>query len=76
MNMMIGFEDAPFTYEYSDYYKILPMINDWGNDKSRIKGWKKVPDGFTYSSDNNLDWMQINELKNWIKQNSDDIGQI
>ena len=73
---MIGFEDAPFTYEYSDYYKILPMINDWGNDKSRIKDGKKVPDGFTYSSDNNLDWMQINELKNWIKQNSDDIGQI
>lgn len=73
---MIGFEDAPFTYEYSDYFKILPMINDWGNDKSRIKDGKKVPEGFTYSSDNNSDWMQINELKNWIKQNSNDIGQI
>ena len=73
---MIGFEDAPFTYEYPDYYKILPMINDWGNDTSRIKDGVKVPEGFTYSSDNNSEWMKVEALSNWIKLNSDDIGQI
>ena len=26
---MIGTEDAPFTYEYDEYYKILPSINNW-----------------------------------------------
>ena len=25
---MIGLEDAPFTYEYSSYFKILPNLND------------------------------------------------
>ena len=33
---MIGVEDARFTYEYDDYYKILPMINDWYKDPVRI----------------------------------------
>ena len=27
---MIGTEDSYSTYEYSDYYKILPQINEWG----------------------------------------------
>ena len=33
---MIGEEDAPHTYEYSNYFKILPAINGWNNDK---KNW-------------------------------------
>ena len=49
------------------------MIGEMINLELRME---KSSDGFTYSSDNNLDWMQINELKNWIKQNSDDICQI
>ena len=35
---MIGIDDAPYTYEYSDYYKILPVINNWDKSSSRIKG--------------------------------------
>ena len=27
---MIGTEDASYTYEYSEYYKILPQIHEWG----------------------------------------------
>ena len=26
---MISIDDAPYTYEYEDYYKILPAINNW-----------------------------------------------
>ena len=33
---MIGLEDAFYTYEYSDYFKILPSINEWHNDEERI----------------------------------------
>ena len=29
---MIG-EDSYTTYEYSDHFKILPQINEWGKDK-------------------------------------------
>jgi UDP-N-acetylglucosamine 4,6-dehydratase (inverting) len=66
---MIGFEDAPFTYEYEDCYKILPSIFDLNKDVNRIKDGIKVPDGFTYTSDNNTEWMQVKTLKEWIIQN-------
>ena len=66
---MIGQEDAPYTYEYEDYYKILPSINGWGNDPERIKNGVKVPYGFSYTSDNNDCWMSIDELAKWLKLN-------
>jgi len=66
---MISQEDSYFTYEYSDYYKILPAINNWDNSIERIKGGKKVPEGFEYSSNTNHEWMSIPELQAWISSN-------
>ena len=66
---MIGFEDAPFTYRYSDYYKILPAINEWGTCLDRIKDGEKVQEGFIYSSDNNEQWMKEEELRSWVQTN-------
>lgn len=71
---MIGADDSDFTYEYSNYYKILPQINDWSRDELRIKNGKKVPNEFVYSSNNNLDWMTEIDLKKWIDNNKDYIG--
>ena len=73
---MIGIEDAPFTYEYDNYFKILPQINNWFNDKKRIKDGKLVPKDFSYTSDNNKSWMKKSELKKWLEQNSDTLGKI
>jgi FlaA1/EpsC-like NDP-sugar epimerase len=73
---MIGFEDAPHTFEYDSYYKILPAIHGWSSDPLRIKEGKSVPDHFTYSSDNNSEWMSVEELKDWIDINKIKIGQI
>ena len=66
---MISSEDAYSTYEYKDYYKILPAINGWSFDEARIKDGKKVAEGFTYSSDTNPEWMSTEYLSNWINQN-------
>jgi UDP-N-acetylglucosamine 4,6-dehydratase (inverting) len=71
---MIGFEDAPYTYGYKDHYKILPMIHDWYNDPLRIKDGTKVANDFIYSSDNNVEWMSIEQLNQWINQNKPKIG--
>ena len=60
---MINEEDALHTYEYADYYKILPAIHAWSEDPKRIQNGKKVSDGFTYSSDSNLDVMTVEELR-------------
>lgn len=74
--MMIGAEDSFFTYEYENHFKILPAINNWSSDKMRIKGGKKVPEGFTYTSDNNSDWMSKETLSSWIREHENDIGKI
>ena len=73
---MIGVEDAYYTYEYPEHYKILPAINSWDKDANRIKDGKKVPEGFIYASDNNTEWMSSDELKAWITANWSKIGAI
>ncbi len=71
---MIGEEDAPHTYEYDTYYKILPAINNCSSDTKRINNGKLVSPDFIYSSNLNNDWMEKKELKNWIKNNLDSIN--
>jgi FlaA1/EpsC-like NDP-sugar epimerase len=73
---MIGPEDAPHTYEYADHYKVLPAIHNWSEDPVRIGRGKLVDPGFTYSSDNNSEWMSVEALSSWIVQNSERIGKI
>jgi len=73
---MIGTEDALYTYEYDDYFKILPSINNWSTDPARIGSGKKVDPGFTYCSDNNKEWMSIETLQKWIEENRTRIGNI
>ncbi len=73
---MISSDDSHSTYEYLGYYKILPQINDWGKDTLRIKKGKKVPEGFTYNSNTNSEWMTNSELKRWVQNNLNFIGKI
>ena len=72
---MIGPEDAPHTYEYAEHYKVLPAIHDWSSDPARINGGKLVTKDFTYCSDNNTDWMDIDTLRAWIELNREKIGK-
>lgn len=73
---MIGSEDAPHTFEYENHFKILPAIHNWSSDPKRINGGKPVPEGFTYISDTNTEWMDGTELQQWISANRNKIGAI
>ncbi len=73
---MIGAEDAPHTYAYEDHFKILPMIHNWSADPIQIKNGVKVSENFTYTSDNNTEWMSVGELQKWIEANRSKIGAI
>lgn len=73
---MIGAEDAYYTFEYPEHYKILPVINDWSTSPERIKDGVKVVDGFTYRSDNNTEWMTADQLMAWVNSNRKHIGKI
>tara|TARA_B110000879_G_C11180443_1_gene518008 strand:+ start:1420 stop:2418 length:999 start_codon:yes stop_codon:yes gene_type:complete len=71
---MISIEDAPTTYEYEDCFKILPIINNWGEDGNRIKDGVKVEENFTYDSGTNEDWMTIETLQSWLTDNQEKLG--
>ena len=66
---MIGIEDAPHTFNYDGYYKILPQIHGWSHDITLIGNGSRVEDDFLYTSDNNTEWMSINSLQKWISKN-------
>ena len=73
---MIGLEDAAHTFAYEGHYKILPAIHNWSSDPSRIGTGIKVDEGFMYTSDNNKEWMSVDELQEWIEVNRSKIGSI
>ena len=73
---MIGTEDAPYTYEYPEHYKVLPAIHNWSSDPIRINDGVLVRPDFTYSSDNNPEWMTSDSLRAWIKKYLTTIGSL
>ncbi len=71
---LIGPEDALYSYEYTDYYKILPAVHGWSTDRKRIGNGIKVKADFVYRSDLNNEWMSIDDLRNWLSANREKIG--
>ncbi len=63
--IMITREDSSSTYEYDKHYIIYPHYN-WWNDGKIISGGKKVEEGFEYSSGNNSQWLNVEELQERI----------
>ena len=64
---MISIDDAQYTYEYKEYYKIIPATYTKNQKNKSIKEGKVVDSSFIYSSENNIDWMSIQELKGKIQ---------
>ena len=70
---MIGSRPS-FTYDYGDYFEILPSIYNWYRDEKRIQNGMSVSAGFTYNSNTNDQWMTVESLREWIDANSSEIG--
>ena len=73
---MITQEDAPYTYEFQDHYKILPAIHGWSDDPLRIGNGKTVPKDFSYCSGSNAEWMTVDTLRDWIDRHKNTVGKI
>ena len=69
---LVGEDESPFTYEFKDYFKILPSIDAFASNTDN--SGEIVPNGFKYTSDLNDSWMEIDELSEWIENNRDIIG--
>lgn len=61
---MISEDDARNTLELDDCYVIQPAFKWW--DAANHAEGKKVQDGFKYSSDNNKQWIKVDEIRNII----------
>jgi hypothetical protein len=73
---MIGIDDALFTFEFADHYRILPQLNDCYKKSNYIGIGKPVKKNFSYTSDKNTEWMTSLELRIWIEKNKNLFGSI
>jgi UDP-N-acetylglucosamine 4,6-dehydratase/5-epimerase len=64
--VMISADDARNTIELDDCYIIQPSFNWWGYG-NHPEG-KSVPEGFSYSSDTNKEWLTIPQLQEIISE--------
>jgi UDP-N-acetylglucosamine 4,6-dehydratase (inverting) len=67
---MIGSEDALHTLEYNSHYTILPQIDLACHKSYQNSGAKVCPPDFSYTSDNNTQWMKPVELEQWLRTNN------
>ena len=62
--VMIPEDDAHHAVEHDDYFAVLPTSRGF-DPKAYLKsmGGKMCSDGFCYSSDNNQQWLSVEELR-------------
>ncbi|MCR4960380.1 MAG: UDP-N-acetylglucosamine 4,6-dehydratase (inverting) [Lachnospiraceae bacterium] len=64
--IMVTVEDSLTTYEYDKHYIVYPQMT-WNQKQVIIPGGKKVPEGFSYSSGNNTEWLSVEEIRELVK---------
>lgn len=64
--IMVTVEDSSTTYEYDKHFIVYPQMT-WNNKQQPDLSGKKVPDGFSYSSDNNNWWLSVEEMRELLK---------
>jgi len=64
---MITENDSYNTIEFDKYYAILPSDANKEKYLEHFKGWE-VPKGFKYNSGSNNKWVEVDEMRELIKQ--------
>ncbi len=64
--IMVTVEDSMTTYEYDKHFIVYPQMV-WSDVKRPAPTGKKVPEGFSYSSDNNTEWLTVEEIRELLK---------
>lgn len=73
---MISADDSYTTWEFDDHYRILTSLQPANQASLQQQGGRLVPEGFTYTSDNNAEWMSVEALREWVVSNHDFVGKI
>ena len=64
--IMVTVEDSMNTYEYDKHFIIYPQMV-WDEKKRAIPTGKRVAEGFSYSSDNNTEWLTVEQIQELLK---------
>ena len=62
---MISSEDARRTIRQDDRYIVMPTLAEWG---FQAPDGEAVPDGFSYTSDTNDDWLSISDIQRLLTE--------
>ncbi len=64
--VMVTVEDSLTTYEYDKHFIVYPQMV-WSEHRKTQPTGKKVSEGFSYSSDNNTQWLSVEEIRELLK---------
>ena len=73
---MVSPEDSLSTWEFDDHYRILSTLRPNNEESLKAQGGRPVDEGFTFTSDNNSEWMSIEALRSWVEENHELVGKI
>jgi UDP-N-acetylglucosamine 4,6-dehydratase len=65
--MMISEDDARTTLELADRYVIEPAFAFWKRDHLEAAGASRLPEGFSYQSETNTEWLDHDGLRQLLK---------
>ena len=69
---MITASDSYVTYDLGKYYAILPTVPVWNmDDFLKVFQAEKVPEGYSYNSENNGEFLSVDQLRELIINNLD-----
>ena len=66
--VMVTRDDSRSAYEYEKHYIVYPHFDWLDLDKVLLPGGKLVEEGFEYNSGNNKEWLDVEGLKNALKE--------
>lgn len=66
--IMVTKDDSWTTYEYDKHFIIYPHMEWCHLEEIVMPGGKKVPEGFEYTSGNNTEWLDVEQLKAALKK--------
>ncbi|MBI5446272.1 MAG: UDP-N-acetylglucosamine 4,6-dehydratase (inverting) [Deltaproteobacteria bacterium] len=61
--IMIPYDEARNSLEYERHYVIQPQFDWWASVRKRLNGGSPLPENFSYRSDNNTQWLSVEELR-------------
>ena len=71
--ILITEEDGRYTVDYDGLYVILPQFSWW--HRQNYQDASTLPEGFSYTSNNNDRWLTLNQLKNMTREFSTPLEQ-